>query len=209
MAAAVLLPSAASVGAVWVVPLGTLSAAVVSTPASLAVALRAVFLAKAASASTASTPSGPWGTFDGDDDAAVVGFCGAELAGGDFGARGAVPGVEDWEVWPSGGRTAPFWPGGAGTGDATGGEVGEAGVSLGSSSKAANGLVWSVASADVELLRGPWPRWAWRAALASDTTDTSHLLKGLPARLCAIPNAILVPTHLCNRRAIPPEEGNR
>ncbi len=133
----------------------------------------------------------PGAPFDGGDEAAVVGFCGAEPPGGDFGGRGAVSGVEDGVARPSGGRTATFWLGGGGTGDATGGEVGEAEVSLGSSSNAANGLVWSAASADVELLRGPWPRWAWRAALASDTTDTSHLLKGLPARLCAIPNAIL------------------
>jgi hypothetical protein len=153
-------------------------------------------LVKAASASTASELSEPWGTFAGDDAVAVVGFCGAAPPGGDVGGRGAVSDVEGWVARPSGGRTATFWLAGGGTGDATGGEVGEAGVSFGSSSNAANGLVWSAASGDVELLRGPWPRWAWRAALASDTTDTSHLLKGLPARLCAIPNAILALTHL-------------
>ena len=102
----------------------------------------------------------------------MVGFCGAEPPGGDFGGCGAVSGVEDGAARPSGGRTATFWLGGGGSGDATEGAVGEAGVSLGSSSNAANGLVWSVVSADVELLRGPWPRWAWRAALASDTTQT-------------------------------------
>jgi hypothetical protein len=92
-------------------------------------------LAKAPSASKVSAPSGA--AFDGDDEAAPLGVCGAGLSEGGVDALGAVSGVEAWAARPSGGRAVGFRLGG----DASAAEIGGGAASLGSSSNAAKGLV--------------------------------------------------------------------
>jgi hypothetical protein len=135
----------------------------------------AAFVAKVPDADRAM--SVPLGAFNGGTVAPPpVWLSGHALSEEAFCVPGAFPAEEDCEARPSCGRPAGFWLEG---GDVTGGGAGAGAGSPASSSNAANGPVWSVESA-ADALRAPWPRLAWRTALASETAlDTSYLLKGI------------------------------
>jgi hypothetical protein len=134
IAAAVLLASAGLTGVFPAVPLGALLGAV-ALGSIVGVAFWADFLAKAPSASKVSALSEA--PFDGDDEAAPLGFCGAWPSEGGVDELGAVSGVKAWAARPSGGRAMGFGLGG----DASAGEIEGGAASLGSSSNAAKGLV--------------------------------------------------------------------